>query len=512
MKTLLPPLFLLLLAFAACKKNKSALPEPTPPAGIGNGNTTPPETSGRVTITGIAPASGLPNTVITITGSNFGTSANDLLVFFNGVKAIIETVTSTEIKVLVPVTTSGYISVVKNNQSVTGPVFNYIFPELNAAYVSGDVTLHNQAEVDLFVDLNKGKQLQITGNLYVGAANLVSTQTNDITSIAGLELITSVSGQIFLYKINLPQAPFLNSVTSAGSINIYSSGFTSLSFNQLRAFSGSLTLNGLSQLNRIDIKISPNVGNISISSCPLLADMSFLNSVSFANQVSLSGIGATSIIMDKLTTVGSALSLSGKNLTSVSFRSLTTIGSSAPAGSLTVTASPLLASLNFNALTTMGGKLTLRGINITDMSGFGSLRSLGSILIEGNLALTDLHGLEHLTSLISAAIVTGTLAGSSPISRVNGIYISNNAKLTSLNGLQNVTNIPIAYISDNGALNDLCPFKASIIALSKLSAYSFIYRNQLDQYRTTSIAALTLTKNGRYATTQNAVDEVTLCK
>lgn len=77
----------LVLSVLSCKK-KDSTPDPTPdPA---------------PTITAINPTSGPKNTVVTITGTNFGTSTTGLKVFFNGVQGVIQTVSATEITATVP--------------------------------------------------------------------------------------------------------------------------------------------------------------------------------------------------------------------------------------------------------------------------------------------------------------------------------------------------------------------------------------------------------------------------
>ncbi|MHA4894158.1 IPT/TIG domain-containing protein [Pedobacter sp. PWIIR3] len=508
MKKLIPGIFLILLAFASCKKDKPTAPEPAQadnPA-INQGDS-------RLTITTIAPTSGLPNTVVTINGANFGTTVADLMVFFNGVKATVQSVTPTAIKVLVPVTTTGNINVIKMTEGAQGPVFSYLSPELNSAYISGDVTLKNQSEINTFLELNKGKQIQITGNLNIGGSILNNSPFTDINSLTGLAIIKSVSGAIYLGGIGLSEAPFLKTITAAGSIAISNSAFTSLSFSGMQPYAGSLALSSLSQLTRVDINLSPSVGTISISACPLLADLSFLNDISTANQIAISGVAATSITMDKLPTLGSYLSISGnRNLTRLSFKTLASIGSLVPGGIAYLFNNPLLSDINFKSLTTITGKLTVRSTNISNMAGFGALQKVGSLLIEGNSQLTDLHGLEQLSVFSSAPILSSGLYSSSAISRVNGIYIGNNEKLASLDGLQNAGSVQIAYIVDNKSLNDLCPFKKAIAALNVLAPYKFSYRNSVDQNVTATMPALTMLRNGNNLTTKNAVDAGALCQ
>lgn len=511
MKKLLPALLVLLLAFASCKKDAPPASNPTTPT------STTGQAPAQVTVSGISPSSGDAGTVVTISGTNFGTSTTGVVVSFNGVTGTIQSVTATEIKVVVPVTTSGTVTVTVGSQTITGPMFTFVPAFLAAPYVSGDVTLKTQAEVDAFVAINKGKQLQITGNLNIGVPNFYDNQTNDITSVAGLSNITSVSGRIFFNKINVTEASFLNAITAVGGIYISSGGFTSLSFNNLKSFSGSFIIEYLSNLTHVSINALTNVAEVRFTSCPLVTDLSFLNSVTSANRIDLSGLGVNSITMDNLTsltgnsTIIFGISINNNNsLTKVSFKSLKTIvpPSLIVGNSISITNCPLLSNLDFSSLTSVGGKIMLSGINIIDLNAFSSLQSLGAIQITGNPALASLHGLEHLTSLTMPALSTQLFTGTV----FNGIYITNNAKLSTLSGLQNITSVPLASITGNVLLNDFCPLKVPIIALSQLPAYPYTYRNTSDMNVQTSQPALTLTNNGNYATTQDALAAVALCK
>jgi len=77
-----------------------------------------------VTITAFAPAKGLPNTVVTITGTNFNTTIANNTVTFNGVAAKINSVTATQIVATVPATAvTGKIELLSNGKkaaSATG--------------------------------------------------------------------------------------------------------------------------------------------------------------------------------------------------------------------------------------------------------------------------------------------------------------------------------------------------------------------------------------------------------
>lgn len=503
MKILLPLLFLIVLAFTACKKDKI---KPADTTTTPDGTTNPQAQPGQVAITQVAPTTGLPNTVVTISGSNFGTSANDVMIFFNGVKGTVQSVTPTEIKVLVPVTATGTIGVLVNNQSVSAGSFTYIYPELASAYMSGDVTLLNQSAVDKFVELNKGRKIQITGSLKLGASYLYSSLSNDITSIAGLSGITSISGQLFCYKLNLTDAPFFNTLTAAGSIQINSCGFKTLNFPQLRSFSGALNIGDMPDLGQLQIDLAPALGGVTISSCPKLNDLSFLNDVNSASAISIAGTGATSLSMDKLSSLSGSLYVNNNtNLASLSFAAMTN------AASISVSGNNKLTALKLPSLTSVSGKMTLAYLGITDLSGLNAVQKLGALQVYNNPSLANLNGLEKLSILTMSGVVENTL-GTSATTRTNGIYIVNNPKLTSLSGLQNLTTIPIANISENPLLTDLCPFKKPLLALNTAPSFTYRYKDQIDRYRTATVSALTLTKNGSYATKQDALTRLEQCQ
>ncbi|MCB0633418.1 MAG: DUF3500 domain-containing protein [Saprospiraceae bacterium] len=72
------------------------------------------------TITGFSPTSGSEGTIVTITGTNFGTSTTGISLYFNGVVATVSSVSETEIVAAVPDGAStGPISVVVGDESAS---------------------------------------------------------------------------------------------------------------------------------------------------------------------------------------------------------------------------------------------------------------------------------------------------------------------------------------------------------------------------------------------------------
>ena len=452
-------------------------------------------------VTGMTPTTVSTGSVVTITGTNLMASGYTTTVSFTNVPAVIQSITATEIKAVVPKTTNG-TALITTAPGITAwtPQFNYISPELLKPYVSGNVTLTSQADVDAFAGMNKGKQLQITGDLNI--------QGPDITSVAGLSNITSVSGRIYLFGDRaLTDAPFLNTINNAGTLYIVDCGFTSLSFNSLNSFSGIFYLNDLNKLSHISFTGLTTPASVSISNTPLLTDLSFLQNITSIGGIFLKYGGATELNMNKLTSAG-IIDIYGCDFKTINMRSLTSITSTE---GLSLRNSPSISNLEFTALTSITGKLTLSSSNVTDMKGFSSLKSAGSLALFSNPSLSDLKGLANLTTLTSPALGTSVSFGVV----LNGIDIELNPKLTSLAGLQNVSTVPIITITRNTMLNDFCPLKGPVNILKNTPAYSYrAQKQQLDMivYYTSTMPALALNQNGSYATTQDALAAVALCQ
>lgn len=73
-------------------------------------------------ITSFAPVYGVPGSTVTITGTNFSLTPAENNVKINGVEAVVSSVTATEIVAIVPETTTGKISVTRNNKSATSTI------------------------------------------------------------------------------------------------------------------------------------------------------------------------------------------------------------------------------------------------------------------------------------------------------------------------------------------------------------------------------------------------------
>jgi hypothetical protein len=142
-----------LLLVTACKKD-DAVPDPTP-------DPTP-------TITAISPANGPKNTVVTITGTDFGSSAAALKVYFNGVQGTVQSAASTTITATVPTGAgTGSVKVEKNSVQVTGPVFTYHGVGYVSTFAGGTGGFADGTGTAARFNLNSGITKDATGNLYV---------------------------------------------------------------------------------------------------------------------------------------------------------------------------------------------------------------------------------------------------------------------------------------------------------------------------------------------------------
>lgn len=101
---------LLFCGVTACKKNNPPIAIPLAPS-----------------ISGISPASGPAGTAVNITGANFGVTAADNTVSFNGLPAVVTSAAAGSLTVTAPAAgSSGKITVTTPGGTATGPVFTYL--------------------------------------------------------------------------------------------------------------------------------------------------------------------------------------------------------------------------------------------------------------------------------------------------------------------------------------------------------------------------------------------------
>jgi IPT/TIG domain/NHL repeat len=184
----------LVLTFYSCKKNDTVQQPVLPP----------------LNITAISPASGPKNTVVTVSGKSFGTVPGNISVSFNGMQAIIQTVSDTLITAVVPAGAgTGTVKVMKNSVQSTGPVFNYwgAGTTTNFAGSGNNGYIDGAANIAEF-RLATGVARDAAGNLFVADRDNYCirkiTPAGIVTTFAGGGTPGFVDGTGTAAKFNLP--------------------------------------------------------------------------------------------------------------------------------------------------------------------------------------------------------------------------------------------------------------------------------------------------------------------
>jgi hypothetical protein len=163
----LPMVLIAALTITGCNKGVSTpkpVPTPNPP--------TPPAAS--LSVSGIKPTTGVYNTTVTISGSDFSSTLANDSVFFNGVAASVTSANDTQLVVTVPIYAgTGDVSVKITGVEKTGPLFTYIWTVTENRYAgagnndlfTGSYKDGDAATAGFF--LPGGLALDNSGNVYV---------------------------------------------------------------------------------------------------------------------------------------------------------------------------------------------------------------------------------------------------------------------------------------------------------------------------------------------------------
>jgi enterochelin esterase-like enzyme len=300
-----------------------------------------------------------------------------------------------------------------------------VSPTIPCSCLPEGIIFSTQEEIDNF-QTNYPGCTEIEGD--------VAIEGSDITSLAGLNVLTSIGG-----GLRIGAEPGDGYTWSDHTVLETLTGLDNLNY-----IGGSFYLIGNDSLTNLEALA--NLDSIGGNLCIGVVVFIYYEEYFIGNPVLTSLTG-----LEGLTEIEGSITIIGNNI----LTSLTGLeGLTEIEGSIDIQANYSLTSLaGLENLTSIGENLEIGGVYsenpvLTSLEGLGNLTSIGGELRIGyNDALTSLNGLENLTSIggelrIGYNDALNSLTGLGSLTDVEGsITIFGNNALTSLTGLENVTSI-----------------------------------------------------------------------
>jgi sugar lactone lactonase YvrE len=179
-----PALLLLIIATlvtTGCKKSSSS-------GSGGSTDSTGTGTGSTLSIQSINPTSGPEGTGITVTGTDFGTTAANDSFFVNGHYAALGTLTATTATIQVPVRAgTGAVTVKVGGAGATGPVFTYQYTIASSVFAgNGNINqVNGQGKAASFL-YPSGIAMDASGNLFVAESGSGAIRTISPSATVGI--------------------------------------------------------------------------------------------------------------------------------------------------------------------------------------------------------------------------------------------------------------------------------------------------------------------------------------